>query len=103
MPSPPPPLLYVHDDLTDDIDRRFGVDSRSSALLRSLFADGRGAPTEQAAEPGGLSPARELTAEARCGMVGAWGGVRVWPITSGGRRPPGRRRRVLMLPTLMSK
>jgi hypothetical protein len=28
------------------------------------------------------------------------GGVRVWQIASGGRRLPGRRRRVLMLPTL---
>lgn len=36
--QPTPRLLYVHDDLSDDLDRRFGADSRPAALLRSLFA-----------------------------------------------------------------
>jgi len=36
--QPTPRVLYVHDDLSDDVDRRFGADSRSAALLRSLLA-----------------------------------------------------------------
>ena len=43
--QPTPRLLYVHDDLSDEVDRRFGAGSRPAALLRSLFAllaDGRG-------------------------------------------------------------
>src|SRR5262245_20939897 len=43
--QPTPKLLYVHDDLSDDVDRRVGADSRAAALLRSLFAllaDGSG-------------------------------------------------------------
>lgn len=36
--QPTPRLLYVHDDLSDDVVRRFGADSDPAALLRSLFA-----------------------------------------------------------------
>src|SRR5712691_7259890 len=37
-PQPPPKLLYVHDDLTDEVERRFGGASPAAALVRSLFA-----------------------------------------------------------------
>ena len=36
--QPTPRLLYVHDDLSDNVIRRFGGDSGPAALLRSLFA-----------------------------------------------------------------
>ena len=36
--QPAPRLLYVHDDLSDDVGGRFGADSRPAALLRSLYA-----------------------------------------------------------------
>jgi hypothetical protein len=36
-PQPTPRLLYVHDDLSDEVARRFGGASRAAALTRSLF------------------------------------------------------------------
>ena len=37
-PQPTPRLLYVHDDLTDEVERRFGGASPAAALVRSLFS-----------------------------------------------------------------
>jgi hypothetical protein len=37
-PQPTPRLLYVHDDLTDEVARRFGGASSAADLTRSLFA-----------------------------------------------------------------
>jgi len=36
-PQPTPRLLYVHDDLSDEVERRLGVASPAAALTRSLF------------------------------------------------------------------
>ena len=36
-PQPTPRLLYVHDDLTEDVGRRFGPASPAATLTRSLF------------------------------------------------------------------
>jgi hypothetical protein len=36
-PQPTPRLLYVHDDLSDEVERRFGGASSTAALTRSLF------------------------------------------------------------------
>jgi adenine/guanine phosphoribosyltransferase-like PRPP-binding protein len=36
-PQPTPRLLYVHDDLSDEVARRFGAASPAAALTRSLF------------------------------------------------------------------
>jgi hypothetical protein len=36
-PQPTPRLLYVHDDLSDEVARRFGGASRAASLARSLF------------------------------------------------------------------
>src|SRR5262245_55548387 len=36
--QPTPRLLYVHDDLTDEVSRRFGLASPAAALARELFA-----------------------------------------------------------------
>jgi hypothetical protein len=36
-PQPTPRLLYVHDDLSDEVARRFGGASRAAAMTRSLF------------------------------------------------------------------
>lgn len=37
-PQPTPRILYVHDDLSELVERRLGAGSAGSALLRSLFA-----------------------------------------------------------------
>lgn len=37
-PQPTPRLLYVHDDLSDEVVERLGPDSPAAALTRSLFA-----------------------------------------------------------------
>ena len=37
-PQPTPGRLYVHDDLSDEVERRFGAASPATALTRSLFA-----------------------------------------------------------------
>jgi adenine/guanine phosphoribosyltransferase-like PRPP-binding protein len=37
-PQPTPRLLYVHDDLSDEVERRLGKGSPAAALTRSLFA-----------------------------------------------------------------
>ena len=37
-PQPTPRLLYVHDDVSDEVAERFGPDSPAAALTRSLFA-----------------------------------------------------------------
>ena len=36
-PQPTPRLLYVHDDLSDEVERRLGAASPAAALTRSLF------------------------------------------------------------------
>jgi hypothetical protein len=36
--QPTPRRLYVHDDLSDDVPRRFGADSEAGSLVRSLLA-----------------------------------------------------------------
>jgi adenine/guanine phosphoribosyltransferase-like PRPP-binding protein len=36
-PQPTPRLLYVHDDLSDEVERRLGAASPATALTRSLF------------------------------------------------------------------
>ena len=36
--QPTPRILYVHDDLTDEVSRRFGPASPAAALVRVLFA-----------------------------------------------------------------
>ncbi|HYB40860.1 MAG TPA: hypothetical protein VEL75_03760 [Candidatus Methylomirabilis sp.] len=41
-PQPTPRLLYVHDDLTEEVERRLGPGSAGAALLQSLFALLRG-------------------------------------------------------------
>jgi len=37
-PQPTPRLLYVHDDLSSEVIRRFGADSAAADLLHALFA-----------------------------------------------------------------